>query len=82
VFVGDDTSYATVGFRGFSTPGDYGNHVLVLVDGQPTNDDYVGASYVGYDARADIDDIQRIEIVRGAGRPCTAPAPSSASSTS
>jgi outer membrane cobalamin receptor len=39
----------------------------VLVDGQPTNDNYVGSSYVGYDARADIDDIQRIEIVRGPG---------------
>ena len=67
VFVGDDTSYTTVGFRGFAAPGDYGDHVLVLVDGQPTNDNYVGSSYVGYDARADIDDIQRIEVVRGPG---------------
>lgn len=67
VFVGDDTSYTNVGFRGFAPPGDYGDHVLVLVDGQPTNDDYVGSSYVGYDGRADIDDIQRIEIVRGPG---------------
>jgi outer membrane receptor for ferrienterochelin and colicin len=67
VYVGDDTSYTNVGFRGFAQPGDYGDHVLVLVDGQPTNDNYVGSSYVGYDARADIDDIQRIEVVRGPG---------------
>ncbi len=67
VFTTDDKSYATIGFRGFSIPGDYGDHVLVLVDGQPTNDDYVGSSYVGYDARADIADVQRIEIVRGPG---------------
>ena len=67
VFLTDDTSYETVGFRGFSTPGGYGARVLVLVDGEPTNDDYVGSSYVGYDARADIDDIQRIEIIRGPG---------------
>jgi outer membrane receptor for ferrienterochelin and colicin len=67
VYVSDDTSYTNVGFRGFAQPGDYGDHVLVLVDGQPTNDDYVGSSYVGYDARADIDDIQRIEVVRGPG---------------
>ncbi len=67
VFLTDDTSYETVGFRGFSTPGGYGARVLVLVDGQPTNDDYVGSSYVGYDARADIDDIQRIEVIRGPG---------------
>ena len=67
VFIGDDTSYASVGFRGVAPPGDYGDHVLVLVDGQPTNDDYSGSSYVGYDARADIDDIERIEVVRGPG---------------
>ncbi len=67
VFLTDDTSYETVGFRGFSTPGGYGARVLVLVDGEPTNDDYVGSSYVGYDARADIDDIQQIEIIRGPG---------------
>ncbi|MGH7436108.1 MAG: PEGA domain-containing protein, partial [Polyangiaceae bacterium] len=67
VYVGDDTSYTNVGFRGFAQPGDYGDHVLILVDGMPTNDDYVGSSYVGYDARADIDDVQRIEVVRGPG---------------
>jgi outer membrane cobalamin receptor len=67
IYVGDDTSYASVGFRGFAPPGDYGDHVLVLVDGTPTNDDYVGSSYVGYDGRADIDDVQRIEVVRGPG---------------
>jgi outer membrane receptor for ferrienterochelin and colicin len=67
VFLSDDTSYETVGLRGFSTPGGYGARVLVLVDGEPTNDDYAGSSYVGYDARADIDDIQRIEIIRGPG---------------
>src|SRR5207237_1118519 len=38
VYLTDDTSYRTVGFRGFSRAGDYGNRVLVLVDGQPTND--------------------------------------------
>ena len=67
IYVGDDTSYTSVGFRGSAPPGDYGDHVLVLVDGQPTNDDYVGSSYVGYDGRADIDDVQRIEVVRGPG---------------
>jgi outer membrane receptor for ferrienterochelin and colicin len=67
VYVGDDTSYSNVGFRGFAPLGDYGDHVLVLVDGQPTNDNYVGSSYIGYDARADIDDIERIEVVRGPG---------------
>ncbi|HLK35547.1 MAG TPA: TonB-dependent receptor [Polyangiaceae bacterium] len=67
VYVGNDTSYEAVGFRGFSQLGDYGDHVLVLIDGQPANDDYVGSSYVGYDGRADIEDVQRIEVVRGPG---------------
>jgi outer membrane receptor protein involved in Fe transport len=67
VFVSDDRSYATVGFRGLGRLGDYGNRVLVLLDGQPTNDDWIGSSYVGFDARTDLADIDRIEVVRGPG---------------
>ncbi len=67
VYVSDDRSYATVGFRGLGRLGDYGNRVLVLLDGQPTNDDWIGSSYVGFDARTDLEDIERIEVVRGPG---------------
>jgi outer membrane receptor for ferrienterochelin and colicin len=67
VFLSDDRSYPTVGFRGFGRLGDYGNRVLVLLDGQPTNDNWLGSSYVGYDARTDLEDIERIEVVRGPG---------------
>ncbi|MET0592474.1 MAG: TonB-dependent receptor, partial [Polyangiaceae bacterium] len=67
VFTSDDRSYPTVGFRGFGRLGDYGNRVLVLLDGHPTNDNWVGSSYVGYDARTDLEDIERIEVVRGPG---------------
>jgi outer membrane receptor protein involved in Fe transport len=67
VFISDDTTYKTVGFRGFGRPGDYGNRVLVLVDGHPVNDDWIWSSYVGYDLRADIEDVERIEVVRGPG---------------
>ena len=67
MYLTDDRSYQTVGFRGFSRPGDYGNRVLVLIDGHPTNDSYIASSYVGMDARVDIDDVERIEIVRGPG---------------
>ena len=67
VFVSDDRSYSSVGFRGFGRLGDYGNRVLVLLDGQPTNDNWLGSSYVGYDARTDLADIERIEVVRGPG---------------
>ncbi|HTQ48175.1 MAG TPA: TonB-dependent receptor [Polyangiaceae bacterium] len=67
VYVGNDTSYDNVGVRGFSRPGDYGTRVLVLLDGQPLNDDYVGQSYFGYDGRVDLADIERIEVIRGPG---------------
>jgi outer membrane receptor protein involved in Fe transport len=67
VYVSDDRSYKTVGFRGFGRPGDYGNRVLVLIDGQPANDNWLWSSYLGYDLRTDIEDIERIEVVRGPG---------------
>ena len=67
MYVADDRSYLTLGIRGFFRPGDYGNRVLVLVDGHPTNDNYVGSAHVGFDARADLDDVERIEVVRGPG---------------
>ncbi len=66
-YVSDDRHYAAVGFRGFSTLGDYGNRVLVLVDGHPINDNYAGSSFVGFDARTDLEDVERIEVVRGPG---------------
>lgn len=67
VFVSDDRGYKSLGFRGFGRPGDYGNRVLVLIDGMPTNDNWLWSSYVGYDLRTDIEDVERIEVVRGPG---------------
>jgi outer membrane receptor for ferrienterochelin and colicin len=67
IYVWDDRSYASVGVRGLGRLGSYGNRLLVLVDGQPINDNWIGSSYVGYDARTDLYDIERIEVVRGPG---------------
>lgn len=67
VYVSDDRTYKTVGIRGLSFPGSYGNRILVLLDGHPMNDDWIGSSYVDYDARTDLEDVQRIEVVRGPG---------------
>jgi outer membrane receptor protein involved in Fe transport len=67
IYLSNDDTYISTGVRGFSRPGDYGNRTLVLLDGHPTNDNWVGSSYVGFDGRVDIDDIERIEVVRGAG---------------
>ncbi len=67
VFINDDTTYKSIGFRGYGPAGSYGNKVLILVDGHSTNDDWIGSSYVGVDNRTDLDDFERIEVVRGPG---------------
>lgn len=67
VYAWNDRSYQAIGFRGLGRLGGYGNRVLVLVDGHPLNDDWLGSSYVGYDARVGLEDVERIEVVRGPG---------------
>jgi outer membrane receptor protein involved in Fe transport len=67
VSVTDDRAYSSLGVRGFAPLGNYGNRVLVTIDGQPTNDNYIGSSYVGFDGRVDLEDVDRIEVVRGPG---------------
>lgn len=67
MYLSDDRTYEVVGVRGFARPGDYGNRILVTIDGQPTNDNYAGSSFVGFEGRVDLDDVERIEVVRGPG---------------
>jgi outer membrane receptor for ferrienterochelin and colicin len=67
VYAWNDRSYQAIGFRGLGRLGGYGNRVLVLVDGHPLNDDWLGSSYVGYDGRVGLEDVERIEVVRGPG---------------
>jgi outer membrane receptor protein involved in Fe transport len=66
-FTSNDRSYESIGFRGFSPPGDYTNRVLVLVDGHAINDAVTGQGYVGHDFDVDLANVARIEIVRGPG---------------
>jgi outer membrane receptor for ferrienterochelin and colicins len=63
----NDRDYESLGARGFSIPGTYNNHVLVLSDGHVTNDALVGQGAVGRDFDADLSDVERIEVVRGPG---------------
>ncbi|HWA72475.1 MAG TPA: TonB-dependent receptor [Polyangiaceae bacterium] len=67
IYLSYDDNYNSPGVRGFARPGDYGNRILVLLDGHPMNDNWIWSSYIGFDARADIDDVERIEVIRGAG---------------
>jgi outer membrane receptor protein involved in Fe transport len=67
IFLNDDRSYPEIGFRGFGRLGSYGNRTLVTLDGAPMNDDWIWSSYVGFDQRTDLEDIDHIEVVRGPG---------------
>jgi outer membrane receptor for ferrienterochelin and colicins len=67
VISSNDRTYEAIGFRGLSPPGDYTKRVLVLVDGHPYNDVVAGQGYVGHDLDVDLDNVERIEVVRGAG---------------
>lgn len=67
MYVWNDRTYASIGARGLGQLGSYSNRELVLADGHPTNDDWVGSAYVGFDGRTDLADVERIEVVRGPG---------------
>lgn len=67
VSLSNDRAYASAGFRGLGRPNDYGNRLLVLSDGASMNDNILSSSYIGSDGRADLHDIDRIEVVRGPG---------------
>jgi outer membrane receptor protein involved in Fe transport len=65
IYASDDRSYANLGFRGFNPVGDYNTRVLILVDGHPTYDPWLGQSYAGRELDVDLEDVERIEVVRG-----------------
>ncbi|MCF7970050.1 MAG: TonB-dependent receptor [Methylococcaceae bacterium] len=65
IFTTDSRAYQRVGVRGFNRPGDYNTRLLVLVDGHRTNENIVDYSAIGTEFLVDIDDIKRVELVRG-----------------
>jgi outer membrane receptor protein involved in Fe transport len=67
VISSNDRTYEAIGFNGLSPPGDYTKRVLVLLDGHPYNDIVAGQGYVGHDLDVDLENVERIEVVRGPG---------------
>ncbi|MGI5860696.1 MAG: TonB-dependent receptor domain-containing protein [Myxococcales bacterium] len=65
MFLSNDRQYETVGIRGFSPLGDLNSRILVLFDGHPMNDIYAGQAYVGRENNIDLNEVERIEVVRG-----------------
>lgn len=62
-----DLAYDYVGVRGLLRPGDWNGRILLLVDGQRTNENVYGQASLGHDALVDLGSVERIEVARGPG---------------
>ncbi len=60
-------SYGAIGGRGVLINGDYGNHILMLLDGHAVNEPWNGTSYYDVMAGIPLEIIDRIEIILGPG---------------
>ena len=67
VYVNNDRNYSYLGTRGFSVPGDANTRVLVLLDGYRLNDATYDQGPLGTEFPVDIDLIERVEYLPGAG---------------
>ncbi|MFO0708365.1 MAG: TonB-dependent receptor [Sandaracinus sp.] len=62
-----DGIYSNASVRGIGQPSDYNNRLLILSDGATLNENILYQAFIGYDGRVDLGDVERVEIVRGAG---------------
>jgi outer membrane receptor protein involved in Fe transport len=62
-----DRAYDSVGVRGFGVPENANARVLVLVNGHPVNDLIRGYGPIGSELGIDLNQVERIEVVRGGG---------------
>ncbi|MBL9020460.1 MAG: TonB-dependent receptor [Myxococcales bacterium] len=65
VYIQDSRLTQQIGIRGLQIPGGFNSRVLVLVDGATINEAWGAFAGVGWDALVSIDDIARIEVIRG-----------------
>ncbi|MDX2092319.1 MAG: TonB-dependent receptor [Kofleriaceae bacterium] len=65
VYIQDTRLTQQVGIRGLQIPGGFNSRILVLVDGATVNEAWGAFAGVGYDGIVSIDDISRIEVIRG-----------------
>jgi outer membrane receptor protein involved in Fe transport len=67
VYVSNDRNYSYVGTRGFNIPGDLNTRALILVDGYRLNDPVYDQGPLNTEFPVDIDLIERVEYLPGAG---------------
>lgn len=65
VYIQDTRLTSSVGIRGLLIPGGFNSRILVLVDGASVNEAWGAFAGVGFDGLVSIDDIARIEVIRG-----------------
>jgi iron complex outermembrane receptor protein len=64
-YVEDNRLVTGLGIRGINIPGDFNTRILVLVDGATVNEAWGAFAGIGLDSMVSIDDIARIEVIRG-----------------
>jgi outer membrane receptor protein involved in Fe transport len=65
-YLSNDRTYETMGVRGFSLPGDYASHFVVMVNGHNMADNIFDFMlFFGNDFPIDMNLMKRIEIIRG-----------------
>jgi outer membrane receptor protein involved in Fe transport len=67
LYVTSDRNYDYLGARGFLRPGDYNSRFLLLIDGYRVNDAVYDQAPIGSDFPLDLELVDRIEYVPGAG---------------
>lgn len=67
LYASSDRAFGFLGARGFMVSGDYNMRFLLLMDGQPLNDNVWDQANLGHEFRLDMEMIERIEYVPGPG---------------
>jgi iron complex outermembrane receptor protein len=65
LYLEDDRIVQTIGIRGLNVLGDFNTRILVLIDGATVNEAWGSFAGVGFDTFMSIDDVARIEVIRG-----------------
>ncbi|MFH2057014.1 MAG: TonB-dependent receptor [bacterium] len=64
IHVTNDYMLTQIGVRGAAFLGDWNSHVMVLIDGRPTTEQYAGSNSIDV-VGVGIDNVERIEVVKG-----------------
>ena len=64
-YLEDNRLTTQVGLRGLQIPGGFNSRLLLLIDGATVNEAWGAFAGVGWDGLVSVDDIARIEVIRG-----------------